>query len=135
MFVLDNNTRLDDDIGPKGTIENDFAARAVGVSVCGSAAEVCVMSPRGTVELHGWFPKAVMLTMLNNRPPCHIAFVGEPLPHDAIAGLWARGHASIHVSKRGMARAAQSGHVAADACRVALHHAATFAAAELHQAA
>jgi hypothetical protein len=121
-------------LSPDNDTGSDFAVCAVGVSVAGQMIEVCAMAPRGNVVLHGWFPKAVALTLLNDRPPCHIAFAGEPLPDDVIAGLQARGHVSILVSKRGMASVARSGRIAADACRVAFQHAVTFADAELRLA-
>jgi hypothetical protein len=112
----------------------DLAACAVGISVAGQMIEVCAMAPEGAVVLQGWFPKSVALSVLGNRPPCHIAVTGESLPVDVMVGLRARGHFAIVVSKRGMARTVLTGRVAADACRVALRHAETFADTEMRRA-
>jgi hypothetical protein len=112
---------------PDNDIDRDMAACAVGISVAGQLIEVCAMAPHGGVVLHGWFPKSVALTVLGNRPPCHIAFTGEALPLDVMAGLQARGHAAIMVSARGLARTVRTGRMAADICRVALQHIETFA--------
>ena len=112
------------------TVENmDIAACAVGVAVTGPLMEVCVMASRGDVVLHGWFPRTAALSILGDRPPCHIAFASEALPPEVVAGFQARGHAAIVLSKLGWAQTPRSGRAAADICRVALHHAATFAAA------
>jgi hypothetical protein len=107
--------------------ENDLAACAVGVSVTGHMMEVCAMAPLGDVVLQGWFPKSVALSILGDRPPCHIAIAGEPLSDEVIAGFQARGHAPIMLSKFALARTAHSGRAAADICRLALRHAETFA--------
>ena len=107
----------------------DIAACAVGVAVAGPMMELCAMAARGDVVLHGWFPRSVALNILGNRPPCHIAFVGEALPPEVVAGFQARGHAAIVLSKVVMARTPRTGRPAADICRVALQHAATFVAA------
>ncbi len=115
-------------------IYSDMAACAVGISVAGQMIEVCAMEPAGAVVLHGWFPKSVALSVLANRPPCYIAVTGEPLPGDVMAGFQARGHSAVIISKLGMARTARTGRIAADACRLALRHAETFAAAELRRA-
>jgi hypothetical protein len=112
-------TRLNNEIAAV-----DQEACAVGVSVAGHMMEVCAMAPLGDVVLHGWFPKSVALSFLGNRPPCHIAFAGEPLPGDVIAAFQARGHAAIIMSKRGMAQTVRHGRLAADICRIALRHAA-----------
>jgi hypothetical protein len=110
---------------PNGELAtSEFAACAIGVSVMGHMMEVCAMAPLGDVVLHGWFPKAAALKILGNRPPCHIAFAGEPLPNDVIDGFNARGHAAIIMSKRGLARTVRTGRAAADICRVALSYAA-----------
>jgi hypothetical protein len=115
-------------------IDREFTACAVGISVAGQMMEVCAMAPEGAVVLQGWFPKSVALSVLGNRPPCHIAVTGEALPVDVMADLQARGHLAIVVSERGMARMARTGRIAADACRVALRHAKTFADAEMRRA-
>jgi hypothetical protein len=112
---------------PDNDTNSHLDACAVGISVAGQLIEVCAMAPHGGVVLHGWFPRSVALTVLGNRPPCHIAFTGEALSPDVMAGLQARGHAAIMVSKRGLARAARTGRMAADVCRVALRHTETFA--------
>jgi hypothetical protein len=114
--------------------ENDIAACAVGVSVAGHMMEVCAMAPLGNVVLHGWFPKSVALSILGNRPPCHIAFAGERLSDEVIAGVEARGHAPIMLSKFGLARTPRTGRAAADICRVALQYAETFSDAGLRRA-
>jgi hypothetical protein len=119
---------------PANDIDSDFTACAVGISVAGQMIEVCAMAPEGAVVLHGWFPKSVALSVLGNRPPCHIAVTGEALPGDVMDGFQARGHSAILVSKLGMARIARTGRMAADACRVALQHAETFADAGLRRA-
>jgi hypothetical protein len=112
----------------------EVAPCAVGVAVAGQMMEVCAMAPRGNVVMHGWFPKALALKILGNHPPCHIAFAGEALPQDVMAGVQARGHAAIMLSKFGLARTPRTGRAAADICRVALQHAETFAAAGLCRA-
>jgi hypothetical protein len=119
---------------PDNDTNNDTAACAVGISVAGHMMEICAMAPEGAVVLHGWFPKSVALLVLGNRPPCHIAVTGEPLPCDVMAGFQARGHSAIIVSKRGMAHTQRTGRIAADACRVALLHAETFAGTGLRRA-
>jgi hypothetical protein len=119
---------------PANDIDSDLAACAVGISVAGQMIEVCAMAPEGAVVLHGWFHKSVALSVLANRPPCHIAVTGEPLSGDVMAVFQAWGHSAIVVSKLGMARTARTGRIAADACRVALLHAETFADAELRRA-
>jgi hypothetical protein len=119
---------------PDNDIGSDIAACAVGISVAGHMMEVCAMASQGNVVLHGWFPKLVALSMLGNRPPCHIAFTGEPLPRDVIVSLQACGHSAIIVSARGMARTVHTGRIAAAACRVALDHAETFADAGMRRA-
>ena len=114
--------------------KRDVAASAVGVAVVGQMMEVCAMAPRGDVLLHGWFPRAIALKILGNRPPCHIAFAGEALPQEVMAEVQASGHAAILLSKIGFARSPRTGRTAADICRVALHHAETFSQTNVRRA-
>ncbi len=82
------------------------------------------MAPFGDVVMRGWFPKAAALRIMSDRPPCHIAISGDPLPSDVIAGMQAQGHSAIIMSRAGTQRTTRSGQHAEDICRVALGYAA-----------